>query len=204
MWPLAPAIHPVSSGSQGWRWVLGFRSLHGVRSCSNSPLPPLPSPSSRHGVVTWPLAPAIPPASSGSQGWGQVLGFHSLHGVRLCSNPPHPPHTHVITWCGEVAISTRNPPCKQWLAGLGVGAGLPFVAWRSFMLQPSPPSPPLTVVMPWCGDVAVSTCDLPCKQWLTGLGVGAGSSFIAWCLRRFLSFFVVLCGCGPFHVGFHC
>jgi hypothetical protein len=27
------------------------------------------------GVVTWPIAPVIHPASSGSQGWGRVLGL---------------------------------------------------------------------------------------------------------------------------------
>jgi hypothetical protein len=38
----------------------------------------LPLPYPRRGVVTWPIAPAIHPVSSGSQGWGRVLGW------RLC------------------------------------------------------------------------------------------------------------------------
>jgi hypothetical protein len=29
----------------------------------------------------------------------------------------------VVLWCGDVAISTHKPPCKQRLAGLGPGAG---------------------------------------------------------------------------------
>jgi len=71
-WPLAPTIHPASSGSQGWGRVLGCRSFRSVRCVAfvawRSFLhPPLPSP---HRRVTWPLAPAIHPASSGSQGWG--------------------------------------------------------------------------------------------------------------------------------------
>jgi Na+-transporting NADH:ubiquinone oxidoreductase subunit NqrD len=82
--------------------------------------------------------------------------------------------------CGDVAVSTRDPPCEQWLAGLGAGAGFPFVAWCLFVLQPFPPSPSLTIIMPWCGDVAISTCDPPCKQWLAGLGAGAGFLFVAW------------------------
>jgi len=73
MWPLAPAIHPASSGSQGWGWVLGCHLLCGVCCvvfvawCSFMH-PPLPSP---HHCVTWPLAPMIHPASNGSQGWGR-------------------------------------------------------------------------------------------------------------------------------------
>jgi hypothetical protein len=39
---------------------------------------------------------------------------------------------------GDVAVSTRDPPREQWLAGLGAGAGSSFVAWHSFV----PPSPP--------------------------------------------------------------
>jgi hypothetical protein len=36
----------------------------------------------------------------------------------------------LVTWpfACEVAVSTRDPLCEQFLAGLGVGAGLPFVA----------------------------------------------------------------------------
>jgi hypothetical protein len=80
-----------------------------------------------------------------------------------------------------VAISTRDPPCEQWLAGLGVGAGLSFVAWcstfdlhhSSFVVCRSSP-----IVG---GDMAISTRDPPCKQWHAGLGAGAGMSFVAWC-----------------------
>ena len=59
-----------------------------------------------------------------------------------------------------------SPPCEQWLAGLGWGAGLSFVRAS----PPSLPSPPLHVVALWCGDVAVSTHDPPREQWLAGLG----------------------------------
>jgi hypothetical protein len=53
-----------------------LHSLCGVRSCI------LPSP---HRRVTWLLAPVIHPASSGSQGWGQVLGYVVFARV---SSPP--------------------------------------------------------------------------------------------------------------------
>jgi len=63
---------------------------------------------------------------------------------------------------------------------------LTFGVWRSsFAVRRSSP-----VVG---GDVAVSTRDPPCEQWLAGLGAGAR-----------LSFFVMLCGCGPYRVGFRC
>jgi len=69
-----------------------------------------------------PLAPRST-ASSGSQGWGRVLGcrsrfvafvaLRSLPGVRSASSPP-PPHRRV-TW----PLAPAYPPCEQWLAGLG-------------------------------------------------------------------------------------
>jgi hypothetical protein len=40
-------------------------------------------------VVTWPLAPVIHPVSSGSQGWGRVLGCRCCCGCRSTCDPPH-------------------------------------------------------------------------------------------------------------------
>jgi hypothetical protein len=98
-----------------------------------------------------PLAPTIHPVSSGLQGWGQVLGCHLFV-------PPSPPLPIVAPWCGDVAISTCDPPHKQWLAGLGVGAGLLFVAWRSCLHVPVPVPVPVT--------------SPPCKQLLAVAGRG--------------------------------
>jgi hypothetical protein len=115
-WQLASTIHPASSGSQGWGRVLGCCSFCGVHCVAfialRSFLHPPPSPP-RH--VTWPLAPTIHPASSGSQGWGRVLGCRSFRSVHSCilSSPPLPSPS-----C-DVAVSTCDPPCEQWLAGLG-------------------------------------------------------------------------------------
>jgi hypothetical protein len=107
-------------------------------------------------IMMQPLAPTIHPASSGSQGWGQVLGGCSFV-------PPSPPLPVVTPWCGDMAISTHDPPHEQWLTGLGAGAGLSFVVWRLWhcvhvhvSLSPSPsPSP-----------------SPPCKQLLTAVGRG--------------------------------
>jgi hypothetical protein len=75
--PIAPPIHPASSRSQRWKWVLGFSSSGPLSCCHSRPRHP-PSWSSclrcrLHVPVvtmTGPLAPAILPASSGSQGRG--------------------------------------------------------------------------------------------------------------------------------------
>jgi hypothetical protein len=156
-------------------------------------------------------------------GGGCVISFISFVFV-------HSAPVVFVTWCSfmypplpspscDVAISTRDPPCEQWPAGLGAGAGLcgvlscilpsphrratwplaptihpvssglqgsgqvlgchlfrgvhcvVFVAWHSFL---HPPLPSLSC------DVAVSTHDPPCKQWLAGLGqvLGCTSSSI--------------------------
>jgi hypothetical protein len=102
---LVPMIHPASSGSQAWGWVLGCRLACSALPCStcDSPHEPLlmgmvqglglvfvraglsfalPSPASALPcppltvvapwcVMTWPLAPVIHPASSGSQQGGR-------------------------------------------------------------------------------------------------------------------------------------
>jgi hypothetical protein len=110
--------------------------------------------------------------------------------------PPLPSLWFVLG--GDAAISTRDPPCEQWLASVGAGAGLLFglpcpVALRSTpqaeargrgagagAAVPScwavicPPLPCLCLPLPSpdccrvvvCDDVAVSTHDPPCEQWL--------------------------------------
>jgi hypothetical protein len=80
------------------------------------------------------LVPAIHPASSGSQAWGQVLGC--------------------CLACSALPCSICDSPHEQRLIGVVQGLGLVFVcAGLSFTL-PSPasalPCPPLTVVTPWC------------------------------------------------------
>jgi hypothetical protein len=92
---------------------------------------------------------------------------------------------------GDMAVSTCDPPCEQWLASMGAGAGLLFSL-------PCPPLPPdhCRAVVWWCGvvfvpplpspprhhTVAVSTHNPPCEQWLAGLGAGAGGchSVVVW------------------------
>jgi hypothetical protein len=89
-----------------------------------------------HSMVTWPVAPVIHPASSGSQQWGWVLGFAGggWWVVGCCcvvirsSNLPSPGRRSPV-WCGDKAVSTHEPPHEQWLAGVGAGAGLSFGWW---------------------------------------------------------------------------
>jgi hypothetical protein len=59
--------------------------------------------------------------------------------------PPLPPPSLSFVLAGDVAVSTHNPPCEQWLTRLGPGAGLSFVAWCSFV----PPSPALPCRSCW-------------------------------------------------------
>jgi hypothetical protein len=63
-----------------------------------------------HWVMSWLLAPMIHPTSSGSQGWGRVLG-HSIimgqHGGVAAAN--------------KINVSTHHPPCEQGLAAVVVG-----------------------------------------------------------------------------------
>jgi hypothetical protein len=68
------------------------------------------------------VAPVTHPASSCSQVWWQVLGVSLV--VVLCTCVLG--HSFVMGY--DVAVSTCNPPCKQWLTGLGTGAGLLFIA----------------------------------------------------------------------------
>jgi hypothetical protein len=111
--------------------------MHPSPPSPSLPFPPLPV------VVMWPLAPTIHPASSGSQGWGWVLGCHLF----VCASLPSLPFPPLPSpaCCHDVAVSTYDPPHEQWLAGLGVGAGLSFV--HAFL--PSLPSPPLPVIVTW-------------------------------------------------------
>jgi hypothetical protein len=47
-----------------------------------------------------------------------------------CGGPPHSsvcgPTLNHRRWC---TVSTRDPPCEQWLAGLGTGAGVWLMWW---------------------------------------------------------------------------
>jgi hypothetical protein len=128
--------------------------------CASPPSPPLPS--SCCAVVTWLLAPAIH-TSSGLQGWGQVLGCHLFM-------PPSPPLPIVMPWCGDMAVSTHNPPHEQWLAGLGQVLGCCLWCGVHSCLPPSLPS-------------CHSTHDPPHEQLLMGLGAGGASSVVVYHLK---------------------
>jgi hypothetical protein len=87
------------------------------------------------------LAPVFHPASSGSQGWGRVLGCCSLRRVRPWWFRRLAGSIVVagdVAACCDVAISTCDPPCEQWLAGLGAGAGLSLPLWLSFHPRSTP------------------------------------------------------------------
>jgi hypothetical protein len=118
---------------------------------------------------------------------------------------------------GDVAISTHDPPCEQWLTGLGAGAGMSFVAWHSFM---APTLPSLSSVHPrstpqavargagggWCLPLFLSAHLSLIDSLASRLdGEGAFAMVVGHGpLRRFLSFFIVLWGRRLYHVGFCC
>jgi hypothetical protein len=140
---------------------LGLLFDHGVAFVRASPPSP-PLPLSCCAVVMWLLAPVIH-VSSGLQGWGWVLGCHSFV-------PPSSPLPVIVLWCGDVAISTCDPPHKQWLAGLGQMLGCR--SWHGIRscLPPSLPS---------CHSI----CDPPHEQLLMGLGAGGVLSVVVYHLK---------------------
>jgi hypothetical protein len=119
-----------------------------------------------------------------------------VHSSVVAPCPPLPSLWFVLG--GDAAVSTRDPPCEQWLTSVGAGAGLSFglpcpVALRSTPQAEArghgagagaavplcwavirPPLPCLCLPLPSpdrhrvmvCDDVAISTCDPPCEQWL--------------------------------------
>jgi hypothetical protein len=130
------------------------------RCCRSLPLPSL-SPRCRPVVVVSPVvpskrppAPAIPPASSGSQWRGRVLGRRFVGGFCRSSS----------------AISTPNPPCEQSLAAVEVGAGV-LVVWPPLLLSFASSS---CLVVP---RRPRSTHHPPHEQLLGGAGGG-------WCVVR--------------------
>jgi hypothetical protein len=63
-----------------------------------------------------PIASPIHPANSRSQRWRWVLGFLSSLVSSSCSRR-----------CDDMAVSTRNPTCEQWLAARGRVLGYPGI-----------------------------------------------------------------------------
>jgi hypothetical protein len=97
--PLAPAIPPVSSGSQRGGRLLGYSGIVLVVVVI----------ARRWILVTWPLAPTIHPASSGSQQWGgcfpRCIGLWSLAG---CGGSGR----LVVMWrVYGVGVRTLQVPC---------------------------------------------------------------------------------------------
>jgi len=106
---------------------------------------------------------------------------------------PCPPLSFVLA--GDMAISTHAPPCEQWLASMGAGAGLSFGLPFPASALPCPPcwvvvhcvvfqiraigagagpSSPLCLLTSCC----LSTRDPPHEQLLMRLGAGGVSG---WC-----------------------
>ena len=142
------------------------------RCCRSLPLPSL-SPRCCPLVVVSPMvpskrlpAPTIPPASSGSQRGEWVLGRHFVGGFRRSRQPLAPP----------------NPPCKQSLAAVEVGAGVGCWCSSPFLCTREPPYEQVLVgvgrvchssrppyPLPRSSDV-VCTRKPPHEQWLVGMG----------------------------------
>jgi len=121
-WPVAPTIHPASSGLQQWGWVLAGGGWWGVffvvvRSSTPPFFPPLVVVHLR-SVVTWPLAPVNHPVSSGSQAWGWVLGWRSCMAFVRATLPV------VAPLSGDVAIAPANHPASSGSQGWGRVLGL--------------------------------------------------------------------------------
>ena len=143
------------------------------RCCRSLPLPSL-SPHSCPIVVVSPVvsskrppAPAIPPASSGSQ-WGEWVLDHCFVGGFCRSHQP---------------LAPSNPPCEQLLAAVEVGAGVR--CWCSLSPFLCTHEPPYEQVLISVGRVCrssrppcplahlpdiVCTCKPPHEQWLVGMG----------------------------------
>jgi hypothetical protein len=143
MWPLAPTIHPASSGSQGWGQVLGCHLFM-------PPSPPLPV------VAPWCGDVAVSTCDPCEQGW-RVLGCHSwcgVHGMAFMSTCPHPcpcPHPHPMSPSPSMSCPCPHPhphphpvsSCSQQQVG---GAMVAVVALVPVSLHPFPPCKQLLVV----------------------------------------------------------
>jgi hypothetical protein len=78
---------------------------------------------------------------------------------------PCPPPSFALA--GDVAVSTCDPPCEQWLASVGAGAG--SVVGHGCLLV-------VALCWPFVLHLSlVSTCNPPYKQRLVGVGAGAGA-----------------------------
>ena len=78
-----------------------------------------------------------------------MLGFLSSLASLSCSHH-----------CDDMAISTHNPTCEQWLATRGWVLGYPGTMLMVIpLLDPS--------------NMAINTHYPPCEQWLTAVVVGA-------------------------------
>jgi hypothetical protein len=135
MWPLAPTIHPTSSGLQGWGRVLGCCSLHGIHCVAfvRASSPPLLSPSCDMAVST-----RDPPREQWLAGLGQVLGCTS-------SSILHGPHFHPASSCSQQQLG--------WLWWLSFRL-VCFVSWGRLqhgMSSLIPLCPPFPVSWWWLG-----------------------------------------------------
>jgi hypothetical protein len=98
---LVPRCHRCLPSSTWWVFVFHCPSF----LCS--PIPPL-APLvivQLRGLVTWPLAPASHPASSGSQAWGRVLGCRSAGGGLVGGGDVV--GVVVVTWWAVVVVMRR-------------------------------------------------------------------------------------------------
>ena len=106
VWLLAPATHPMSRGSQGWGGCLVVISL--LFPSAPLILSLAPSTLEHRGAVS---------CLSSAGGGCHMVGGAYLVGGAACSSLS-------LSRCPSLAaISTHDPPCKQWLARLGLGAG---------------------------------------------------------------------------------
>jgi hypothetical protein len=106
----------------------------------------------------------------------------------ICATLPCPPPLFALA--GDMAVSTRDPPCEQWLASVGAGAGLSFsggdmVTWWAVVVACSfvLPSPPLALPCPGCHSaMGLVTCpfagDVGGGWWWCG-GGGGGDGGVA-------------------------
>jgi hypothetical protein len=129
------------------------------------------------------------------------LGAGSVLFVVLCLSLSPLPAFPRRPLSSPFPCSTPRPPCEQGLAAVVGGVAPPLCSLGS----PSPRCPRCS---------RHSTRVPPHKQLLMGLGAGGVSSLVPLCpslphqhrwawaiLRRFLLFFIVVLGHGPFRVG---
>jgi hypothetical protein len=136
-----------------------------------------------HWVVSWPLAPAIHPVSSGSWGWGWVLGQSVIMGRR-----------GGVAAANEINVSTHHPPREQGLAAVVVGgchcwgSRSVVVTWSpvirslprlSFVCRGGPPRSSC-VVLPSIviGGAPLAPMIHPASSGLQGWGWVLGHSFV--------------------------